>query len=110
MFLWKGIRNKFLVLVWFGAVALPALGMIWNREHLPILMWLIVPAFILYCAGSIYMCVGIARQMDEDASLSPWEATKRSYGSPRLLLSFLPIIEALFEPDEDKTHYDPDED
>ena len=36
-------------------------------------------------------------------------AVKLSYGDFRLLLRFVPVIGPLFEPDEDKTRYDPEE-
>ena len=44
-----------------------------------------------------------------DEAISFWTALKRSYGDFRLLLRLVPIIGPLFESDEDKTHFDPDD-
>ncbi len=114
MYLWKFLRNKFLMVMWLCCAALPAAGLNWMREHHPelvpsLLMWLFAPAYLFYCAGSFYICFTTIRHLDEDPIISFWAALKRSYADFRLLLRFVPIIGSLFEPDEDKTHYDPED-
>lgn len=71
------------------------------------LMRVIIPAFLFYCAATFYVCLAFTRHIDEDPGMSSWTALKQSYTDFRLLLVFVPIIGSLFEPDEDKTHYDP---
>lgn len=112
MYLWKLLRYKFLMVIWLCGVGLPAIGLGWLKEHHPelvppLLMWVITPAFLFYCAGSFYICLATSRHMDDDTAISLWAAVKLSYGDFRLLLRFVPVIGPLFEPDEDKTHYDP---
>src|SRR5436305_1076761 len=114
MYLWKLLRYKFLTAMWLCGAGVPAVGLHWTKERYPelfppLLMCVVIPAYLFYCAGSLYICVTTCRHLDEDLAISFWAALKRSYGDFRLLLMFIPIIGQLFESDEDKTHYDPDE-
>jgi hypothetical protein len=115
MFLWKLLRYKFLMVVWLCVIGLPAAGLIWVKEHHPelvpsVLMWFIIPGFLFCSAGSFFICLATSRHMDDDLTMSLWAAVKLSYGDFRALLSFVPVIGRLFEPDEDKAHYDPEDD
>ncbi len=114
MYLWKLLRYKFLMVMWLCGAGLPAAGLGWIKEHHPelvppLLMWVIIPVYLFYCAASFYLCATTSRHLDEDEAISFWTALKRSYGDFRLLLRFVPIIGPLLESDEDKTHYDPDD-
>jgi hypothetical protein len=72
-------------------------------------MWIIVPAYLFVVASSFYLLLASIRHLDEDPLISFWEALKRGYGGLRILLQFIPVIGSLFQPDEDKTRYDPDD-
>jgi len=115
MFLWKFLRHKFLMFVWIWAALLPGLGLSWVSDHHPRLFpswltWVIIPLYLLYCACSYYVFATTSRYLDEDLALSFWTALKRSFGALRVMLAFVPVIGLLFQPDEDKTRYDPDDD
>jgi hypothetical protein len=111
MYLWKILRSKFLKLTWLCVALLPASGAGWLRERqLPsLLMWVVVAAYLLYCGSTFYVCIRTIRHLDEDPAISIWAALRRSCGSLWLLLGFVPVVGSFFEPDEDKTRYDPDE-
>ena len=115
MFLWNYIRSKFLVAAWIFVVCAPAFVFHWVKENHPelippALMWVLVPAFLFYLGSSFYFYVGITRHMDEDPAITLWAALGLTFVEFRLLLRFIPIIGQLVEPDEDKTHYVPDDD
>jgi len=115
MYFWKYIRNKFLGVIWLLMVALPAMGLVWIKENHPdvlpsVVMWVIIPGYLFYVASTFYLLNASIHHMDEDPLISFREAVKLSFDDFRLLMRFVPVIGSLFEPDEDKTHYDPDDD
>ena len=111
MFLWKLLRHKFLVVLWVFVATLPGLGLTWAKEHKPEfipswLMGVLTFVYLFYLAGSFYVCIGTAAHIDADPAISFWLALRRSYVDLKMMLRFVPIIGPLFEPDEDKRHYD----
>ena len=114
MNLWQRLRDKILLLVWFGVAALPMLGLVWVKEkyseHVSSpLMTMLIIGYLVYCAVTFYILSSTIHYLNEDPAVSFFGAVKRGIGSLRLLLRFIPVIGSLFEPDEDKTHYDPDD-
>jgi hypothetical protein len=113
MWLWRHWRRYFLFMIWVGCLTPLAAGLKWLGEHPELVPSLLVSvigfAFLFFCAGSFYVLMDTGFHLDEDLTLSFWEALKRSYRDFKNLLSFVPIIGPLFEPDEDRTHHDRDD-
>jgi len=109
----QSLRNKLLTMVWLGIAVLPAFGLCWVKEEYPnipsALMTMLIIGYLCYCVCALYLYVAVIHHLDHDPTLSFWGALKRGMASLRLLLRFVPVIGSLFEPDEDKTHYDPDD-
>lgn len=114
MCLWQWLRSKFLFLVWLGLAILPPLGLRWVKENysepLPsLVMTILIIGYIVYCAVTFYILISAIHYLNEDPAVSFLGAVKRGIGSLKMLLRFIPVIGSLFEPDEDKTHPDPDD-
>ena len=114
MHLWQWFRNKFLLVAWLGIVAAPGIGLRWLDEKHPEfvpspIMAMLVIAYLLYCVAAFYLLMSTIHHLDEDPAVTFFGAVRRGIGSLRQLILWIPIFGALFEPDEDKTHYDPDD-
>jgi hypothetical protein len=114
MRLWQWMRSRFLFLVWLGIVAAPGIGLRWLDEKHPEFVpspikAILVIGYGLYCIATFYLLMSTVHYLNEDMTTTFFGAVRRGIESLRQLIRWIPIIGALFEPDEDETRYDPDD-
>jgi hypothetical protein len=109
----KYFLSKVLFVAWFLITLSPALLLAWlqhYREEKESWLAGVAALWALAClVGSWWLGETTARYIVEENQMF-LDAVKRTLYDLRLRLAFIPIIGLWFTPDEDKTHYDEDDD
>jgi membrane protease YdiL (CAAX protease family) len=98
--------TKLLFFFWLVVTAPPVMLIAWI-VHSQQNLFIGIPLLLVWILGIFWLTFTMARHMiDENRLFLP--ALKYTLYDLRLMFAFLPVVAALFEPDEDKTKNDDD--